>query len=53
VRLQTEFPGACVSYKAQGLAGKTSLPEGVKMVFFHGKPMPHEVGEQWMKEHWC
>ena len=52
VRLQDEFPGDCASYKAQNLAGRDSLPENIKLVFFHGKPMPHEVNETWMGTHW-
>ena len=52
VRLQNEFPGDCASYKAQNLAGKSTIPENIKLVFFHGKPMPHEVSEDWMGTHW-
>lgn len=25
---------------------------GVKIVAFHGRPKPHEVGDDWVKEHW-
>ena len=52
VRLQNEFPGDCASYKAQKLAGSNTIPENIKLVFFHGKPMPHEVSEDWMSTHW-
>lgn len=51
VRLQDLFPGSCASYKAQRLAGRP-LPEEIKMVFFHGNPMPHQVSETWMDLHW-
>jgi hypothetical protein len=53
VRLQDEFPGACASYKAQKLAGLETLPEDISLVFFHGNPMPHQVNETWMSEHWA
>ncbi len=58
VRLQDEFPNECVSYKAQSLAMVRELPDAVNMVFFHGKPQPHEVdhtwpADNWIKEHWC
>ena len=53
VRLQGEYPGHCVSYKAQGLHNTQQLDSNIRMVFFHGKPMPHEVKElEWMKKHW-
>ena len=53
-RLQKHFPNQCVSYKVQVVKqGWKELPENVRMVFFHGKPMPHEVqSEPWMKENW-
>lgn len=53
-RLQEHFPGECVSYKAQIVKNHwKSLPESVRMVFFHGKPQPHEVGHlEWMKDNW-
>ena len=58
IRLQDEFPNECVSYKAQSLATVRTLPDTVNMVFFHGKPQPHEVdhtwpADNWIKEHWC
>lgn len=32
-----------------------SLPEGVRMVCFHGRPRPHEIEPkpEWMKEYWA
>lgn len=53
VRLQNVFPGECVSYKAQHLQNTQQLDKQIKMVFFHGKPQPHEVDNAWLKEHWC
>lgn len=53
VRLQDVFPGECVSYKAQRLQNAQTLNPIVKLVFFHGKPQPHEVNNQFMQEHWC
>ena len=52
VRLQDVFPGECVSYKAQSLQNTQQLNDNIKMVFFHGKPQPHEVDNAWLKEHW-
>jgi hypothetical protein len=53
VRLQDVYPGECVSYKAQHLQNVQQLDNKIKMVFFHGKPQPHEVDNDWLKEHWC
>ena len=36
-----------ISYKYHCRDG---LPEGAKVVVFHGKPDPHEVSDQWVKE---
>lgn len=52
VRLQDVYPGECVSYKAQSLQNTQQLNDNIKMVFFHGKPQPHEVDNAWLKEHW-
>jgi len=52
VRLQDVYPGECVSYKAQGLQNVQQLDEDIKMVFFHGRPQPHEVDNEWLKKHW-
>lgn len=46
--LQDMHPGEFVSYKTSCTKG---LPEGARVVCFHGKPRPHEVGG-WAKEHW-
>lgn len=40
----------CVSYR---LAAQVSPPAGAKVVCFHGRPKPHEVGSgSWVKENW-
>jgi len=47
-RLQDALPGFFVSYKQ--LLG---LPVKESVVFFHGKPRPHEVTEGWVPKVWC
>lgn len=39
--LQTMFPGQFVSYKTHCTHG---IPDGARVVCFHGTPRPHEVG---------
>ncbi len=39
------------SYKEQSLYAD-NLPESVRMVFFHGNPMPHKVSHNWLQQHW-
>jgi hypothetical protein len=46
---QDRFPGQIVSYKVDCENG---LPEGARIVRFHGKPRPHQVNDLWVKEHW-
>lgn len=55
VLMDDKWPGAVQSYKAHvrpqekqhGLSGTT------KIVYFHGKPKPHELMHlPWVKEHW-
>lgn len=43
------FPGQVLSYKRDC---KVGLPDGSRVVRFHGKPRPHEVNDQWVKENW-
>ena len=44
------FPGNLVrSYKYHC---RNKLPQGTSVVFFHGKPDPHEVNNNWVKKHW-
>lgn len=37
------------SYKVHARSG---LPKDARIVYFHGKEKPHEVNEDWVKEHW-
>jgi hypothetical protein len=46
--LQDLYPGAFVSYKTHCTQ---AVPEGARVVCFHGKPRPHEAGG-WAKEVW-
>ena len=45
VRLQDQFPGQFASWKRDCVTG---IPAGTRVVCFHGKPRPHEVG--WAKQ---
>lgn len=53
-RLQDYVPGECVSYKVHIRDKKQPCNfNDVKMVFFHGRPRPHEVANlNWMEENW-
>jgi len=53
-RLQDHVPGECVSYKVHIRDKRQACNfNDVRMVFFHGKPRPHEVANlDWMKENW-
>lgn len=42
-------PAHLVSYKHKCLDG---LPDDARVVNFHGKPDPHEVNAQWVKDNW-
>lgn len=46
---QSVLPRQLVSYKVHCGAG---VPEGARVVCFHGKPDPHEVPDPWVKDHW-
>lgn len=46
--IQDEIPGV-VSYKRHC---KDGLPEGAKIVCFHGRPRPTEVTDDWMAREW-
>lgn len=52
-RLEVEYfsPDDIVSYKYH--CRDTGLPRGAKVVVFHGKPKPDEVGDPWVKEVRC
>ena len=32
---------------------KKGVPEDAKIILFHGKPRPHEVKDEWVKDNWC
>jgi len=62
---QAEYPEKVISYKVhirdnnvippRQINRRTNLPgslETASIVCFHGKPLPHEITENWMKEHW-
>lgn len=59
---QEKYPQKIISYKVHiKNRGKLKNPnytnypgslETASIVCFHGKPMPHEVKESWMLEHW-
>jgi hypothetical protein len=42
-RLQDMIPGAIVSFKADDVQGR-GIPENARVICFHGKPRPWEVG---------
>lgn len=46
--IQEHLPGI-VSYKRHCRGG---LPDGARVVCFHGQPRPTEVKAAWMQEHW-
>jgi hypothetical protein len=46
--LQEMHPGEFVSYKTHCTKG---VPDGARVVCFHGRPRPHEVGG-WVKDYW-
>ena len=44
------FPeGWCVSYRTHA---QTGVPQGAKVVVFHGQPKPHEFPSTWVKDYW-
>lgn len=46
---QNVFPGDFVSFKVDARFG---IPEGAKIVCFHGRPRPHEVNVPWVHQVW-
>lgn len=46
--LQEVFPGQFCSYKVHA---RQSVPDGVRVVCFHGLPRPHEAGG-WVERYW-
>lgn len=51
VFFQDAFPGKLVSYKVHCRSIGT-VPTSASVVFFHGKPRPHECPEEWVSRHW-
>lgn len=52
-RLQDIVYNQCHSYKVHIKCNNDKLLDSSKVIFFHGKPMPHEMHHlDWMKEHW-
>jgi FkbM family methyltransferase len=47
--LQTLYPGRLRSYKVDCVWG---IPHGTSVVFFHGRPRPHEVLTGWVPAVW-
>lgn len=50
-RLQRIYRDQLVSFKAHCLV-KGAPPEGARVVYFHGKPRPHQVDMPWINEAW-
>ena len=50
-RWQERFPGQVVSYKVDCWK-QGRIPEGVRVLCFHGHPRPHECGASFIKELW-
>lgn len=46
---QALYPGHVVSYKFHCKGG---IPEGARVIQFHGKPRPHDVKDSWISEYW-
>ena len=50
--LQKEFPYKVRSYKQDEINKTFHVPNGTKIVTFHGVPKPHECEESWICEYW-
>jgi FkbM family methyltransferase len=48
--LQGLFPGRLKSYKAH--AAREGIQPGTSVVYFHGRPRPHEVTDGWVPDIW-
>lgn len=46
--LQDFYPDAFISYK---VGARSSIPQGAKVVFFHGEPRPHSA-PGWVRQFW-
>ena len=52
-RIQDRFPDHCISYKVHIRDKQRPCNfDQARIVFFHGKPRPHEVTEKWLLENW-
>ncbi len=49
--LQDLFPNQIYSYKNHVNQGR-GLPDDARIVSCHGKPRPHNIDEDWIKENW-
>lgn len=49
--VQDLYPGQLLSYK-RNIRHIKRLPKGTRIVSCHGKPRPHEIEDEWIKEHW-
>jgi hypothetical protein len=53
VLLDKTWPGRFLSYKASGLKHQEMISEEARVVYFHGKPKPHQLPEASpLLEHW-
>ena len=50
-RIDDLWDGRVVSYKA-AMHGEDNVPLQVRIVYFHGKPKPHQIRARWVREHW-
>jgi len=50
-RWQEMFPGQIKGYKVD-IRKTGKLPDGTRIVSCSGRPRPHELSHQWVKEHW-
>lgn len=49
---QEELPGQFISFKREVHLNRGVVPRNARVVTFHGKPRPHEVTADWVKECW-
>lgn len=50
--VQTKYPNQIFSYKRHVRRAKGKLANNCRIVSCHGRPRPHEIKENWIKEHW-
>lgn len=52
---QSLYPGQIADAKPKSKIRRIirQVPEGARMVCFHGNPRPHETRRDWLCEHWC